>query len=244
MSLAAILAAERVRAFRVVQQRGQEFSGRVIPSRYGAFARAQWAGASSSNDIPSELAPLVRKGTELLVPLLDLAARRAWSGPSLDAAAAAAVGADDATWRALLGDGDAEAWPRARLEQLALEAFALVLDEQRTPPPYLLQTTEGGFSGPANEAEAPVHWALEERHALLPLVDRVLAYDDKDDCEHNCVLGSPPPPTVGNLGVGECLWCVALTRLEPGDTLRAPDPWQADRSTPRRTTSSDRALAP
>jgi len=189
--------------------------GDVVPSQWGALVRSLWAqyDAAPPQAVSADVAATVDMGVGILVPLLDVTARRSFNGPP---PTAAKFLASEAWALAAMADDDAQAWSRSQIVDVASAAFSLVLDWQRPPLPRLLDDADGG------EDEPPAVWseASNERLALLPLVDRLVT-----DGPHNARLGSPPKTKYGNRGVGQALWVQATSDIEPGDAIRAPYPW-------------------
>jgi hypothetical protein len=225
VALSGVLAAERVRRYRSIEGQGNapESTGFSIPSNRGAFARWLWSvhdNERKGNNIDESLMDDVLKGVNLVVPLLDVTARRAWT----------AAAADDATppflseeWarQAMFNDGSALSWSRGELETVAMSSFELVLKRQRPPPPFLLSGVGSLIPEPFLDRHVPEIWPSGESLALVPLVDDL--YSDQGSTTTNAVLGSPPQGQ--RLGDKDCLWCVATRDLKAEERIVASNPW-------------------
>ena len=244
VGLAGLLAAERTRQFRSRADQGlaPESAGVVVPSRWGPLCRELWrrrheeaaaAGARRRPTRDPEIAPLVAQGVEILLPLLDVVARRAWSAPAPDPKVA--FGSAEWARKAMYDDGDAQSWSRAELELLANEAFAIALDLQREPPPPAPRFD----SDDAAPSAAPDDWKLtgetvsepgrraegsevsEPLAIVPPLVTLGASPSDATNAAYGSFSGRAPP-------AGEptpALVCVATRDIAPGDLVVAPDPW-------------------
>jgi hypothetical protein len=225
VALSGVLAAEKVRRYRSIEGQGNapESTGFSIPSNWGAFARWLWSvhdNERKGNDIEESLMDAVLKGVNLVVPLLDVTARRAWT----------AAAADDSTppflseeWarQAMFNDGSALSWSRGELENTAMSSFELVLERQRPPPPFLVSGVGSLIPEPFLDRHAPETWPSGEPLALVPMVDNL--YSDQGSKATNAVLGSPPQGQ--RLGEDDCLWCVATRDLKAGERIVASNPW-------------------
>jgi hypothetical protein len=227
VALSGVLAAERVRRYRSIEGQGNapESTGFSIPSRRGAFARWLWSAHDNERmgtDIDESLMGTVLQGVKLVVPLLDVTARRAWT----------AAAADDATppflseeWarQAMYNDGSALSWSRSELESVAMRSFELVLKRQRPPPPFLVSGVGSLIPEPfLDRGQAPETWPSGEPLALVPMVDDLYS-DQQGGMATNAVLGSPPRGQ--RLGEKDCLWCVATRDLKAEERIVAADPW-------------------
>ncbi|KAL3908851.1 MAG: hypothetical protein SGPRY_009637 [Prymnesium sp.] len=169
VALSAFLAAERVRGFR-----GETWfagsSGQAKASFWSPLTRAYWTRAEQQPvEVAAETSPLVAQGVELLLPILELAARRAW------------IPGEGDEWRqqmdALFGDewkekklvDSSRGWSRADLEGVLWEAFAIVLDAQVLQPPNFFSQAD------CLTDETSTRWGWREDApsgvALLPPLD-------------------------------------------------------------------------
>ena len=224
--LAGGLAAEKVRRFRSREGLGvaPESAGFTVPSKNGAFARYLWSfGNTDTTSIDESLVDIVSQGVNLLVPLLDVAARRYWSAEKADEPEASVL-EEEWTRKALLEDGAPRSWSRSDLENVALDSMSLVLDRTRYPPPYLLDGTGSLVPEPFvdTKIDPPDTWLTGETLAFVPLVDALFQTAISKD-EPNAVLGSPPRNRHG--GEDDCLWCVATRRINAGEQVHAANPW-------------------
>ena len=225
VALGAFLAAERVRNFRVrvglseaVASRGQ-----LVPSEWSELAGAMWA--MDSPPVTAELEPLIVQAVDLLLPSLDLVARRSWSAvdnpvaPRKQPGAAAEPepepAAFSAAWVRARQFDDAEGWSRYELRELLAGGLARVLAYQRFPPALI---ADGAAAG-----EPSARWGWVESAptgpALLPLVDALTGAAPSE--EANAVLGCPSRPEVGVRDAGVCLKCVAARDLAAGERVVA-----------------------
>ena len=248
VGVAGLLAAERTRQFRARADQGlaPESAGVVVPSRWGPLCRELWrrrrattgaagGGADDAALRDPEIAPLVAQGVDILLPLLDVVARRAWSAPAPDPKVA--FGSAEWAWKAMYDDGDARSWSRAELAALARDAFAIALDLQREPPPPAPRFDGDGAAGPPRAA--PDGWTLtgatisepgrraegsevtEPLAIVPPLVALGASPSDATNAAYGSFSGRAPP-------AGEptpALVCVATRDIAPGDLVVAPDPW-------------------
>ena len=208
VAVAGLLAAERVRTYRARADQGlaPESAGTVVPSTWGPVARRLWAAEAPAVD-PS-VAPLVEQAVSLLLPLLEVAARRAFTAP----APVEPKGFAPANWRAMLEDGAGDSWSRGELERVARSAMYFAIDRQRAPPPPF---GDGGAPG-AWEVAAAVG---EDAMAIPPPEALVNGGGDA-----NAALAS----FAGKVPSGEArpaLVVVATRDIAPGDAVVAVDPW-------------------
>ena len=222
VALAGAVAAERVRRYRGIEGQGTapESIGYSVPSKQGAFARWLWDRHKQKKIInfDENLSGTVELGVKLLVPMLELVARRAWSSAAADDAKKPSPSFLSQEWaqEAMLNDGSALSWSRGELENLALNAFDLVLQHQKPPSPYLLSGTGSLVPEPfVDRVDAPETWPTGEPLALVPLIDDLLR--DSSSKAANAVLGSPPKGQP--LGKDDCLWCVATRALEANECI-------------------------
>jgi len=227
--------AEEVRGYRrrLVSSCAPEAPGTVEPSEWGPALRPLWASdqLDASAFIDPDVAPIVDQGCAIVLPLLEAAARRSWSGPKPERPAARTVFERTPDhWRRaeLYADGAAPSWSRGDLERVARKSFALVLAAQKPPPSYV----KDAGANILTDAGAPSAWlqrvgegedqtVVSEPLALVPLVGEVLAGPGAA----NSVLGAPPPQKAGNRGEGQAIWLVASRDLEAGERLVAADSW-------------------
>jgi len=225
VALAAFLAAERVRNFEAEtwyagagDARGRDVSQRA--SAWSPLTSAHLAAeALQPSAIDPDLVPLVQQGINLVIPIIELAARRAW----VPGAAPSAPMFSDEWVRAAVSD-DSAGWSRRDLEGVLTTSFARVLACQRSsPPPYFAL----GSGGSELSDEIPERWGYSddapEGAALLPPLEGLfvpvseLAEDESADA--NVAIGVPPKPAAGSLGEGVCVRCVATRPIESGETL-------------------------
>jgi len=231
VALSSALAAEKVRRYRSIEGQGNapESTGFSIPSDRGAFARWLWSihdrEGKGGNIGDESLMDTVLKGVNLIVPLLDVAARRAWSAAAADdSKPTARFLSKEWAREAMFNDGSALSWSRGELESVAMSSFALVLERQKPPPPFLLSGVGSLIPEPFLDPNAPEMWPSGEPLALVPLVDDLYS-SDVDDGATNAVFGSPPR---GQQRLGQdddCLWCVATRELQVGERIVASNPW-------------------
>ena len=231
VAMAALLAAEEVRGYRrrLMSSCAPESPGTVDPSEWGPALRPLWAADNLdvAAFIDPDVAPIVDQGCAIILPLLEAAARRSWSGPKPEKPE---KGMPD-HWRRveLYADGAAPSWSRGDLERVARKSFGLVLAAQRSPPNYVKNLVDG--ANVIADAGAHAAWVkrvgagedvsvVSEPLALVPLVGELVA-----EGVPNAVLGAPPPQKAGNRGEGQALWCVAARDIEAGERLVAADPW-------------------
>ena len=120
VAVAALLAAEEVRGYRrrLVSSCAPEAPGTVEPSEWGPALRPLWASdqLDAAAFIDPDVAPIVDQGCAIVLPLLEAAARRSWSGPKPERPAARTVFERTPDhWRRaeLYADGAAPSWSRA-----------------------------------------------------------------------------------------------------------------------------------
>ena len=235
VALASFIALERVRAFRAATW----FAGSSAATR-----ASEWSPVTSNHWLlarrdarisdPS-LRQAIVQGTNLVLPHVELAARRAAST-----------------------DGEDESWSRGAVVEVLEDAFALVLDRQFARPPPVLRG--GGTAGTAaaasgeqalltydgrgGEDDDDWPWGFEadvpSGPALLPPLAGVLLRrsggvgdgdtpdeqgggDGEAPATANAEIGLPPQPRAGSLGAGVGLRCVASRDLAEGELLRVED---------------------
>ena len=112
--------AEEVRGYRrrLVSSCAPEAPGTVEPSEWGPALRPLWASdqLDAAAFIDPDVAPIVDQGCAIVLPLLEAAARRSWSGPKPERPAARTVFERTPDhWRRaeLYADGAAPSWSRA-----------------------------------------------------------------------------------------------------------------------------------
>ena len=191
-------------------------------SAWSPVTRGHWESeVQKPSSIDPELVPLVSQGIELVLPSIELAARRAWT-PGL------APPPSSPSWFADGWIGDAaerqlEGWSNAEVRAALTTSFSLVLSRQwPTPPPFFASASADCIE---TEIEPATRWGYggtaPQGPALLPPLPGVLVpstlLSDADGA--NAVLGVPPEPTAGSLGEGVCLRCVATRRIDKGETL-------------------------
>ena len=234
VAVAALLAAEEVRGYRrrLVSSCAPEAPGTVEPSEWGPALRPLWASdqLDAAAFIDPDVAPIVDQGCAIVLPLLEAAARRSWSGPKPERPAARTVFERTPDhWRRaeLYADGAAPSWSRGDLERVARRSFGLVLAAQKPPPDYVkdvganVLTDDGAPSAWLQRVgEGEDQTVVSEPLALVPLVSELAGPGAA-----NSVLGAPPPQKAGNRGEGVCIWCVASRDVEAGERLVAADPW-------------------
>lgn len=227
VALATLMAVERVRGFEAeswyagsaAEKVGVEPARRA--SAWSPLTSAHWeAEMHQPSDIDAELLPLVQQGMELVMPLVELAARRAWVPGAAPSPPAAFL--SDA-WVRMATD-DRAGWSRTELEQVLTASFGLVLSRQWvTPPQHLV----AGGCGVVLSDEPAQRWGFGEGApqgpALLPPLEGLLDAQSGGGGGGggNVVVGVPPLPTAGNLGEGVSVRCVATRRIEPGERLVA-----------------------
>lgn len=164
----------------------------------------------------------------LVMPLVELAARRAWVPGKMDGASSQL---SDPWERAATDDG--AGWSRAELDEVLTAAFGLVLARQWTAPPPEFAPAGGGAALALASGDVPARWGFgdgsPEGPALLPPLAGLLEPEAAGAAEGeaaaegggggNVVLGVPPRPAVGSLGEGVCVRCVAARRIERGERL-------------------------
>lgn len=217
VALAGAVAAEKVRRYRKIEGQGNapESIGFSIPSVWGAFARWIWQDESkNTTSIDESLMDTVSQGVQLIVPLLDVTARRAWSSAAADDAKPPFLSEEWAV-KAMFEDGSALSWQRGELENISMRSFAMVLDQQEPPPLHLRSGVGSLIPKPFLDDTSPETWPSGEPFALIPLVKDL--YSDDEGCI-NAVLGSPPPDRSRG-GEEGCIWCVATRDLENGERI-------------------------
>lgn len=232
VAMAALLAAEEVRGYRrrLMSSCAPESPSTVDPSEWGPALRPLWAAdqLNVAAFIDPDVAPIVDQGCAIILPLLEAAARRSWSGPKPEKPELRTL---PDHWRRieLYADGAAPSWSRGDLERVARKSFGLVLAAQRPPPNYVKNLFDG--ANVLADAGAPSAWVqrvgagddvsvVSKPLALVPLVSELVARGAP-----NTVLGAPPPQKAGNRGEGQALWCVAARDIKAGERLVAADPW-------------------
>ena len=229
VALAAYLAVERVRCFEAeswyagsaAEQVGVEDARR--PSAWAPLTSAHWeAETLQPSTVDRELLPLVQQGIELVTPIVELAARRAWIP---GARPPQPLPFSDAWQRASSATGGA-AWSRTELYEVLSAAFARVLSHQWAAPPAHFAASSGWTLG-----EPAERWGYgassPDGPALLPLLEVLAPPAGRARgargslAQSNVALGVPPKPEQGNAGEGVCVRCVATRRVEPGERLLA-----------------------
>lgn len=227
VALAGGLAAEKVRRFRSREGLGvaPESAGFTVPSEWGAFARWLWSSTPREEvDIDESLVDAVSQGVNLLVPLLDVAARRYWTADAADEPDTSVL-EEEWTRKALLDDGAPRSWSRSELEAVATDSMGVVLQRTRSPPPLLLDGVVGSLIPSPfvdTKNEPPETWPTGEGLAFVPLIDDLWPETNLSD-DPNAVIGSPPPNRHG--GEDDCLWCIATRKINVGERVIAPNPW-------------------
>ena len=163
-----------------------------------------------------------------MLPLVELAARRAWVPGKMDGARSQLA---DPWERAATDDG--AGWSRAELEALLTAAFGLVLARQWSAPPPEFAPGGGAALARALGDVPALRWGFAdgapEGAALLPPLAGLLEMEPAGASEGeavaapegNVVVGVPPRPAAGSLGEGVCVRCVAARRIEAGESLVA-----------------------
>jgi hypothetical protein len=206
VALATFFAVERIRGF----QAGTWFAGSAAEtgnsigaSEYSPLSGGHWSlDCSGEKEVSQELRPIIAQGMELVLPICELAARRAWSSNQL--------------WSE---GNEVIQWSRDGLLEVLETSFTIVLSRQwPEPPPYLGKGAEA--------ASAPSAWGFGTGSptgpAVLPPIRNVFhAHKDEMLQERNAAIGLPPPPKMGNLGEGVSARCVALQRIDQGELVRA-----------------------
>jgi len=218
VALAGVVAAEKVRRYRRIEGQGNapESIGFSIPSVWGAFARWIWQDESkdTTSGIDESLMDIVSQGVQLIVPLLDVTARRAWSSAAADDAKPPFL-SEEWSMKAMFDDGSALSWSRGELENISMRSFAMVLQQQKSPPLFLRSGVGSLIPKPFLDDASPETWPSGEPFALIPLV-KDLHSDDEGAV--NAILGSPPPDRSRD-GEEGCIWCVATRDLEIGERI-------------------------
>ena len=225
VALATYLTAERVRGFGAATWfagSSAETGGSISASEYSPLTKCHWSLKAPVVD--PDVRPLVTRGIELVLPLCELAARRAWSSRQVWGEDAAGGVGGSATV------DDVAQWSRDELVQLIEESFAIVLSRQwPEPPPCFAEDGISLVDHPASSGAAdqlPRAWGFgasaPSGPALLPPIQGCLLHaseDDYDDGEANAVVGVPPRPILGNKGEGICLRCVATRSIQIGEAI-------------------------
>ena len=219
VAVAGLLAAERVRTYRARADQGlaPESAGTVVPSTWGPVARRLWAADAPAVD-PS-VAPLVEQAVSLLLPLLEVAARRAFTAP----APVEPKGFAPANWRAMLEDGAGDSWSRGELERVARSAMYFAIDRQRAPPPFGDGGAPGAWEVAADAIREPgrqVAAAVGEDAMAIPPPEALV----NGGGDANAAVAS----FAGKVPSGEArpaLVVVATRDIAPGDAVVAGDPW-------------------
>ena len=196
-------------------------------SVWSPLTSAHWAAETlNPSAIDPELLPLVQQAMPLVMPQVELAARRAWVPGKMDGARSQL---SDPWERAATDDG--AGYSRVELEEVLTAAFGLVLARQWTAPPPEFAPAGGGAA--LARGDVPARWGFgdgaPEGPALLPPLAGLLEPEAagaaegeaaaEGEGEGNVVLGVPPRPAVGSLGEGVCVRCVAARRIERGERL-------------------------
>ena len=186
-------------------------------SVWSPLTSAHWAEETlNPSAIDPELLPLVQQAMPLVMPQVELAARRAWVPGKMDRARSQL---SDPWERAATDDG--AGYSRVELEEVLTAAFGLVLARQWTAPPPEFAPAGGGAA--LARGDVPARWGFgdgaPEGPALLPPLAGLLEPEAEGGGEGNVVVGVPPRPTVGSLGEGVCVRCVAARRIESGERL-------------------------
>ena len=186
-------------------------------SVWSPLTSAHWAEETlNPSAIDPELLPLVQQAMPLVMPQVELAARRAWVPGKMDGARSQL---SDPWERAATDDG--AGFSRVELEEVLTAAFGLVLARQWTAPPPEFAPAGGGAA--LARGDVPARWGFgdgaPEGPALLPPLAGLLEPEAEGEGEGNVVVGVPPRPTVGSLGEGVCVRCVAARRIERGERL-------------------------
>ena len=186
-------------------------------SVWSPLTSAHWAEETlNPSAIDPELLPLVQQAMPLVMPQVELAARRAWVPGKMDGARSQL---SDPWERAATDDG--AGYSRVELEEVLTAAFGLVLARQWTAPPPEFAPAGGGAA--LARGDVPARWGFgdgaPEGPALLPPLAGLLEPEAEGEGEGNVVVGVPPRPAVGSLGEGVCVRCVAARRIERGERL-------------------------
>ena len=237
VALAALVAAERVRGFcsetwfagSAAETSGVEAA--IRSSAWSPVTQGHWESEMQApSSIDPELLPLVNQGIELVLPSIELAARRAWTpGVAPPPSSPAWFAADDGWIGDAASERQLEGWSNTEVRAVLATSFSLVLSRQWTAPPPSF--TSASADCIETELEPAARWgyggSAPAGPALLPplpgvLVPSTLVGSDAEDGREdgaNVVLGVPPKPTVGSLAEGVCVRCVATRRIEQGETL-------------------------
>lgn len=211
VAVAGLLAAEKIRGFR--SRRGQgdaaAAAGIVVPSFWGPYTRLLW-----DEPVTSEAdAQLVDQAVELLLPILETTARRAWTAP--DPEEEPQFLSERWAWQAMYEDGGSKSWSRGELTDLARGALDVAIASQRQPLAGDAWQIKGqavrsaGLRADAGESSEPT--------ALVPLVG--IAGGDTN-AAFRAFTDSVPAGEVAS-----ALVCVATRDISAGDAVVARDPW-------------------
>lgn len=217
VAIAAYLAAERVRNFQaeswyagsVAEQVG--VAGARRQSAWSPLTLAHWeAQTASPSSIDPDLGPLVQQGMELVMPLLDLAARRAWV-PGVPPAPP--TFSDE--WVRAAATDDYAGWTREELGSVLAASFARTLSHAwPTPPPQFERGYELG-------AEPAQRWGYAADSptgpALLPPLQGL--FSDIGISGSNAAVGVPAAPSAGSLGEGLSVRCIATRPIGIGEQV-------------------------
>ena len=135
-------------------------------SVWSPLTSAHWAEETlNPSAIDPELLPLVQQAMPLVMPQVELAARRAWVPGKMDGASSQL---SDPWERAATDDG--AGYSRVELEEVLTAAFGLVLARQWTAPPPEFAPAGGGAA--LARGDVPARWGFgdgaPEGPALLP----------------------------------------------------------------------------
>jgi len=226
VALAAFLAVERLRRFNAetwyagsAAEKGG-LDAVTQASEWSPLTVGHWkAAAENPSGIPKELLPLVEQGVGLVLPLVELAARRVWTPGRALPPLPRSLSLD--AWLVPQKTDDRTGWGKQEIRDVLVAAFELVLARQWPAPPPILGSEEvradrtpaprWGFS-----ADAPAGAALlPPLRVLLPGGTGGLAGTSRI----NAVLGVPPEPALGNFDEGVSVKCVATRRIERGESI-------------------------
>ena len=199
VALSAFVALERVRNFQGATWFAGS-SGAAAASEWSPITRTHWEleAARPSRIRDPDLVRAVTQGTQLVLPHIELAARRATPTD---------------------GEGG-EGWSQSEVRAAVETAFGLVLSRQFARPPARL-TAVPPAADPEDDDDDEARWGFETGApcgpALLLPLDGVLLATDAEAA--NAALGLPPRPRLGNLGAGVGLRCVATRPIDTGEAL-------------------------